>query len=75
MATMARGEAVIEELRELSAGEAEQILDGAARYFLHMSGAEFLQRWTSGAFGPNPDDTPGVIEVLSLMPSLTSCKA
>jgi hypothetical protein len=44
------------------------VFDSAARYFLGISGAEFLERWRNCGFGDDPDGIPGVMEVASLIP-------
>jgi hypothetical protein len=44
------------------------IFDAAARQYLGMSGDEFLEAWDSGAFGPDPDSTRGVMDVAILLP-------
>jgi hypothetical protein len=51
----------------ISDQEAATIFDEAAKYFLGMSGTEFLEAWSSGRF-ENPDTMPGVMEVASLIP-------
>lgn len=45
-----------------------RIVDSAAQYFLQISGAEFVRRLDAGEY-PDPDSVPGVMEVLSLLPS------
>jgi hypothetical protein len=50
--------------------EALEIFDRAARYFLNMSGPEFLDAWSAHRFGDDPDTVPGVMEVASLIPLL-----
>ena len=48
-------------------GDIVLALDSAARYFLMMSGEEFVDRWYGGFFH-DPDAVPGVMEVASLLP-------
>jgi len=43
------------------------VLDSAARYFLGLSGEEFMEKWQSGYYA-DPDSIPGVMEVASLIP-------
>jgi hypothetical protein len=57
-------------LHEMTASEVAEIFDIAARRLLRMSGKEFVEKWNSGYFGPDPDTQPGVMEVASLMPSV-----
>src|SRR5437879_3411216 len=37
--------------------EARQLFDGRARYWLGISGEEFLRRWDAGEFADDPDRT------------------
>jgi hypothetical protein len=60
----------IEALREIGHDEAESMLDAAAQRYLGMRGAEFVQAWKEGRFGPNPDSQPGVMRVAGLLPLL-----
>lgn len=43
------------------------IFDRAARFYLHMSGDQFLQTWEAGAFADDPD-RPEVVSVYLLSP-------
>ena len=46
--------------------------DSAARYFVKMSGDEFVLAWSAGRFhDPDPDCHPGVMEAASLAPNGT----
>jgi len=53
---------------EIDSASFAAIVDSAAQYFLGMSGEEFVRKWDMGEFG-QPDEIPGVLEVLSLLPS------
>ncbi len=46
-----------------------KMVDSAARFYLKMSGKEFIRRWQAGEFG-NPDDPyrPDVTAVATLLP-------
>ncbi|HXA52716.1 MAG TPA: hypothetical protein VNV86_20510 [Candidatus Acidoferrum sp.] len=55
-------------LSEIDSASFAAIVDSAAQYFLHMSGEEFVRRWDAGEFA-QPDEIPGVLEVLSLLPT------
>ena len=65
-----RATSLTEKLHEISTTEAADVFDNAARKLLGISGAEFIEKWNTGYFGPDPDALPGVMEVASLMPSL-----
>lgn len=54
----------------ISEEQALAIFDSTARHYTGMSGLEFLEAWSSGKFGPDPDSQPGVMEVASLIPIL-----
>jgi hypothetical protein len=58
-----------EGLYEMSPLEAFEVFDKASRMLLKISGNEFIEKWNSGYFEPDPDDQPGVMEVASLMHS------
>jgi hypothetical protein len=55
-------------VRQISEREAQDTFEEACRYFLQMSGDEFLRRWKRGSFGDRIDDVPGLMEVLSIVP-------
>jgi hypothetical protein len=57
-------------VREMSTEEFTALFDGTARARLGMSGTEFIEKWKSGYFEPDPDSRPGVMEVAFLMLSL-----
>lgn len=54
------------EVREVSPREGWELFDAAARRFLGMSGAEFLEAWDRGAFAE--EDSPDVTLVALLIP-------
>ena len=56
-------------VEEITKNQALAVFDSACRYFLQMSGPEFLDAWSAGQF-ENESDRPGVMEVASLMPLL-----
>ncbi len=60
---------ILEPMEDVTPEQAYSVFDSAARHFLKMSGEDFLVAWKSGAF-PDPDSTPGVLEVASLAPGL-----
>ncbi len=54
--------------------EARTLFDESARYWLDMSGDEFLRKWRSREFGDvdnHPNDLR-IMEVASLLPFVTS---
>jgi hypothetical protein len=64
----ANAKAPAEELppvREATPEEWQALIDEAARYYLNISGDEFIQRWKAGEY-PNPDGTP-VMNVAMLL--------
>jgi hypothetical protein len=54
-------------VEELSQDEGEALFDRQARYYLSMSGDEFLRKWYSGEFADQPEDR-NVMLVASLLP-------
>jgi hypothetical protein len=60
MATLARE--ATEQPRFLTREEALELLDEAARYYLQMSGDEFVKAWDGGKFDEDPD-RPEVMSV------------
>lgn len=59
--TKARGD---NRIREVTPEEGRELVDQAARKYLHMSGDEFLRRWDAGEF--RDQDTPAVMRVASI---------
>jgi hypothetical protein len=55
------------EVQVLTPEEAKALFDRRARYYLHMSGEEFLRAWDAGEFDDDPD-RPEVIRVVMLLP-------
>jgi hypothetical protein len=41
--------------------------DNAARFYLGISGEEFVERWDSGYYDEDPDQ-PDVVDVVMLLP-------
>ena len=62
--TVAREDAHI---RELTDEQSWGPFDRAARYYLDVSGEEFLEHWESGYY-EDPDGEPGVMSVVMLLP-------
>jgi hypothetical protein len=61
--------APIGQLHEATDEEWQRLLDGAARHYLNMSGAEFERAWTAGEIDPNDPATHSkVMAVLMLLP-------
>lgn len=49
-------------IRELSDEQSWELFDSAARYYLDISGDEFLDRWDAGYY-----DDPDQLEVMSVV--------
>jgi hypothetical protein len=58
-----------EKIHELTPSEFYEVFDRAAQRLLGISGEEFIAKWKTGGFGPDPDSVPGVMEIADLMPS------
>ena len=56
----------IPEIDVLTPEEAWEVVDQAARRYLHMSGQEFVRKWDAGEFRGEPEQ-PGVEEVRMLL--------
>lgn len=54
-------------LEQFTEDEAHETFDKNARFYLGMSGNEFLQRWDAGEWQDDIDQ-PGVISMYMLMP-------
>lgn len=54
-------------IKELSTKEGRELFDKATRYYLGISGKEFIERLDAGEF-EDPDEDPDVAEVLALVP-------
>lgn len=54
-------------IKELSPEEGMRLFDNAAKYYLEISGQEFLERLSTGEFD-DPDVDPDVAQVLALVP-------
>jgi hypothetical protein len=55
------------DIHELTDDEARAMLDGMARYYLDMSGDEFVRAWEAGEFDGDLD-RPGLSRVAMLLP-------
>lgn len=53
------------DVHELTGDEARDLLDGMARYYLGISGSEFVEGWESGRI--KLTDCPEVIRVAALV--------
>jgi len=63
---MATASVTEREVRELSEDEGKDLFDRAARFYLQMSGEEFIKAWDAGKF-VDPDQ-PNVMAVAMLLP-------
>jgi hypothetical protein len=54
-------------VRDLSPEESHRLFDEAARYYLGISGEEFVRAWEAGEYDDNPD-RPEVMNVVMLLP-------
>ncbi len=54
-------------IREFTSKEGRKLFDDAAKYYLGLSGEEFLKRLNDGEF-EDPDEYPELAEVLALVP-------
>lgn len=54
-------------IKELSPDEGMRLFDNAAKYYLEISGQEFLERLEAGEFD-DPDADPNIAQVLALVP-------
>ena len=61
------GEGAVRRVRELTDVQSRALFDRAARYYLDLSGEEFLERWESGCY-EEPDCDPDVMSVVMLLP-------
>ena len=52
----------------LTPEEAREVFDRVARRHLHMGAEEFLRRWDAGEFRDDPDERPGLEDVVMLLP-------
>jgi len=53
--------------RFLDEEEGKQLFDGAARYYMGISGKEFLRRWDAGEWQDDPDHYP-IMALVMLIP-------
>lgn len=51
-------------VRDLTAEEGRELFDNAARYYLDISGDEFIRRWDSGYYDDDPEKVMGVAMLL-----------
>jgi hypothetical protein len=54
-------------VRDLTEEEDRALFDNAARFYLGISGEEFVERWDSGYYDEDPDH-PDVVDVVMLLP-------
>lgn len=54
-------------IRDLTDEEGRALFDNAARFYLGISGVEFVERWDSGYYDEDPDQ-PDVVDVVMLLP-------
>ena len=54
-------------IRDLTDEEGRALFDNAARFYLGISGEEFVERWDSGYYDEDPD-RPDVVDVAMLLP-------
>jgi len=54
-------------VRDLSPEESRELFDQAARYYLGISGEEFIRAWEAGEYDDDPD-RPEVMNVVMLLP-------
>jgi hypothetical protein len=54
-------------VEELTPEQGRALFDRRARYYLHMSGEEFVRAWDAGEFDDDPD-RPEVMSVVMLLP-------
>ena len=54
-------------IRELNEEQAWDLFDGAAEFYLGISGKEFVERWDAGYYDADPDE-PNVVDVATLLP-------
>jgi len=55
------------EVQEISPEDGRRIVDEAARFYLGMSGDEFIRAWHAGKFDDDPD-RPEIMHVVMLLP-------
>ncbi len=54
-------------VKDLTAEEGWQLFDNAARFYLNISGEEFIRRWDEGYYDEDPDQ-PEVMSLAMLLP-------
>ena len=54
-------------VRDLTDEEGRALFDNAARFYLGISGDEFVERWDSGYYDEDPD-RPDIVDVAMLLP-------
>jgi hypothetical protein len=54
-------------IQDLTYEEGRALFDNAARFYLGISGEEFVERWDSGYYDEDPDQ-PDVVDVVMLLP-------
>lgn len=56
-----------ENVQDLTDEEGRTLFDNAARFYLGISGDEFVGRWESGYYDEDPDQ-PDIVDVAMLLP-------
>jgi hypothetical protein len=64
MAEKLRGDAANGHIRDVTPKEGKELFDKAARYYLDISGDEFIRRWNSGYYDDDPEEVMGVAMLL-----------
>lgn len=51
-------------VKDLTSEQGRELFDNAARYYLEISGDEFIRRWDSGYYDDDPEKVMGVAILL-----------
>jgi len=57
-----------EHIQDLTEDEARELFDNAAKFYLGISGDEFLELWESGYYQERNPDQPEIMNVAMLLP-------
>ena len=68
MATVAKNGRHNGDIREVSAEESRKLFDDAARYYVQMSGEDFLRLYDAGEFDGKLDENPGLRRMKMMIP-------
>lgn len=55
-------------VRNLTDEEGRALFDNAARFYLGISGDEFIERWNSGYYDDEDPEHPDIVDVAMLLP-------